>query len=79
MYVLKPPHSKGNFVDNLQKTVRTLKEKCGYVPKTAFKRPISSISLKRVSFVPADIELDMDMEIEADEVVMLEEPEGRFL
>lgn len=72
MYLLKPPYSKGNFVENLQTTVRTLKEKCGYVPKTAFKRPGSSTSLKKVVWNSKEPYFEMD--IEADEVVVIDEP-----
>jgi hypothetical protein len=76
MHLLKPTNNKGRFVTNLRATVRILKDSCRYVPKTAFKRPITSVSVTRSLSTQAvhELELELESEIDAEEVIVLDEP-----
>jgi hypothetical protein len=79
MHLLKPLNKKGKFVTNLRTTVRILKDSCRYVPRTAFKRPVTSVTINRslsTQSTQAVYELDFELksEIEAEEVIVLDEP-----
>jgi hypothetical protein len=74
MFVLKPDNSQGRFVSNLRTTICVLKNSCKLVPKTAFKRPITSVAIHRTPTSNAVYELDLDVE----ECVLLDDLESKF-
>lgn len=79
MFVLKPENNPGRFVTNLRTTICVLKNSCKFVPKTAYKRPITASTIKRVPSVKSIQELEMELEMESEEnFIVLDEPVSLF-
>lgn len=76
MFVLKPENNQGRFVSNLRTTICVLKNSCKLVPKTAFKRPVTSVTIKKVP-IQSSYEIEFEPETD-DDFVVLDEPTALF-
>ena len=82
MFLLKPENNKGGFVDNLRKTIKTLKHNCRTVPRTAFTSHEKSNKIDTtdtISYLESfqNIVREIELELESNEdIVILEDPIG---